>query len=896
MKGNAFGRVARAVTRRPLLVLASTAVLTLGGAALALRLEPSTATETLVDRGSGTFEATERFKRDFGDEAVLVLVRGELTRTVLTADLGRVLRLEGCLSGNVPDTPRGLGNLPRVCREIAELRPAKVVYGPGTFINTAANQIAGEFTKRQRANRRRATNAARAARKLSQRRGDPPAEQERLARAASDAVNARFQSDVLRLALRYGLTDIPRIDSPDFVSTLVFDSGAGETGVPKSRFAYLFPSKNAALIQIRMRPDLTDAQRRRAIGLIEEATSESVFRPREGASYIVTGVPVVAERLADAVQRSIFVLLGAALLVMAATLALVFRTRLRLLPLALALAAAAMTFGALSLAGGSLTMASIAVLPVLIGLAVDYAIQFQARFDEELARGAPSRREATAAAAAAGGPTILTAGIATAVGFLVLLLSPVPMVRDFGVLLVLGIGLGLACAVCAGFAALTRFGGGERTRGVGRLIYPDGYKKRPTPPLLAAGREWFADHGWRALGLALQRPRRVLAIGLALAVVGLALDTQSEVVSDIRELVPQDLRALKDVNVLQEETGVSGEIDVTVRAEDITDPAVVGWITRFQDAVLRAHGYRPGKRCGQETNPPELCPALSLPDLFSTAGEQQGQVRRLLDAVPPYFSQGVVTRDRRTANLAFGIRLMPLERQKDVVDDIKRRLDPPDGVEAAVVGLPVLAAEANGALSSPWRRALTLVAALLGVFLVLLAVRRSARAAAVPLIPIAFATGWSGGVLFLLGLLPGPLEVDLNPMSVTLAALVIAISTEFSVLLSSRYRQERVAGAGPSRAIELAYASTGAAVLASGATAIAGFGVLIASDIRMLRDFGIVAVVDLSVSLLGVMLVLPAALLWAEEHGPFSLRDLDPRPLVRGLRGTRPRRAHADVP
>jgi predicted RND superfamily exporter protein len=205
----------------------------------------------------------------------------------------------------------------------------------------------------------------------------------------------------------------------------------------------------------------------------------------------------------------------------------------------------------------------------------------------------------------------------------------------------------------------------------------------------------------------------------------------------------------------------------------------------------------------------------------------------------------------------------------------------------------VLAAEANSALSSPWRRALTLVAALLGVFLVLLAVRRSVRAAAVPLIPIALATGWSGGVLFLLGLLPGPLEVDLNPMSVTLAALVIAISTEFSVLLSSRYRQERSAGAGPTRAIERAYASTGAAVLASGATAIAGFGVLIASDIRMLRDFGIVAVVDLSVSLLGVMLVLPAALLWAEEHGPFSVRDLDPRPLIRGLR---PRRAHADAP
>ena len=57
-----------------------------------------------------------------------------------------------------------------------------------------------------------------------------------------------------------------------------------------------------------------------------------------------------------------------------------------------------MTFGALSLAGGSLTMASIAVLPVLIGLAVDYAIQFQARFDEAYARpGTVKRIQRTAA-------------------------------------------------------------------------------------------------------------------------------------------------------------------------------------------------------------------------------------------------------------------------------------------------------------------------------------------------------------------------------------------------------------------------------------------------------------------------------------------------------------------
>jgi predicted RND superfamily exporter protein len=48
-------------------------------------------------------------------------------------------------------------------------------------------------------------------------------------------------------------------------------------------------------------------------------------------------------------------------------------------------------------------------------------------------------------------------------------------------------------------------------------------------------------------------------------------------------------------------------------------------------------------------------------------------------------------------------------------------------------------------------------------------------------------------------------------------------------------------------------------------TAIAGFAALAATDIRMLRDFGLVTVADLAVALAGVMLVLPAALVWAEE-------------------------------
>ncbi|MBX5469545.1 MAG: MMPL family transporter, partial [Thermoleophilaceae bacterium] len=388
-------------------------------------------------------------------------------------------------------------------------------------------------------------------------------------------------------------------------------------------------------------------------------------------------------------------------------------------------------------------------------------------------------------------------------------------------------------------------------------------------------REALLDRAVLARAAAIRRPRAVLALALALAAFGWVADTRTSVVSDLTQLMPQDIRELKDVNALQRETGVSGEIDVMLEGASVTSPRVISWMTGFQRRVLEQHGWRTGSTCAQRKDPPEICPALSLPDLFRSGGVgSQQQIDSLLAAVPRYFSQAVISPDRRTATLAFGIRLMPLDRQEQVIDEIRRQLHPPAGVSASVAGVPVLAAEANAALSSSGRRALTLLAGLAAVFLLLLALRRSVRRAAVPLVPIALATGWSALVLFLL-------RIPLNPMSATMGALVIAISTEFSVLLSARYEEERRAGASPARALELTYASTGAAVLASGATAIAGFAALIASDIRMLRDFGVVTVVDLTLALLGVLLVLPAALVWAERHGESRLGDLDPRRIAR---------------
>jgi hydrophobe/amphiphile efflux-3 (HAE3) family protein len=901
-----FERLAGAAGRRPLLTLGIVLALALGGGLESLRLKPSAGIDTFVRKSSASYRATVDDERQFGDDAVIVLIREPLPDLVETKDLGTLTQLEACFAGQYvvpnqtlrafvpstsPHTPYGGTNSP--CGKLARYRPVKAVYGPGTFLNRAVAAVNTQIRAMLAAVTTSVRSAERSAYELALGRGMSRAKALSEANAAGELEYQQQVQALEQLALNSGITQLPSIDSPQFIPAIVFDQTRG-VNQPKARFAYLFPTANSALIQIRLRSSLSDAQQAQAISWIRQAIKMPMFRSAYGGRYTVTGVPVVLDELASAITGSIAGLLIAVLLVMAITLLIVFRSplrparhpaspgwaggessgSLRLLPLAIALAAAGITFGLLALVGATLTLASIAVLPILIGLAVDYGIQFQARAQEarQSETGPVDARRDVAQAAGRAMPTVATAALATATGFLVLLLSPVPMVQSFGLLLVIGIAIALACALGAGSAALVlseREGGvvGASLRGASEIV------DSVTAPVARAWRgaaEVVHGAGRRAgaprdglLAAVTRNPGRVLTVAALLALAGWLVDTQTAVQSDVTKLVPANMPALRNLRTLERVTGVSGEIDVTVRARNVATPTTVEWMISYENRLLTHYGYLEQRGCARST----LCPALSLPDLFSTSSQStrpislsQSQINQLLAAVPTYFSQAVITTSHREATLAFGIRLMPLSRQARVIDYMRSQLHPPPGVTAQLAGVPVLAAEADAALSSSGRRLLMLLVGLIAVGLVLTLVFRDIRRAVVPMIPIALATGWSALILFAIG-------IPLNPMSATLGTLVIAISTEFSVLLSERYRQERSHGHDFPAALAQTYGSTGAAVLASGITAIVGFGVLVFSDITMLRDFGFVTLVDLSVSLAGVLLVLPAVLALSDRGG-----------------------------
>ena len=96
----------------------------------------------------------------------------------------------------------------------------KVVYGPGTFINTAAERISQGDPRREPGRAAAVQRAENAARKLAKAKGYSKAEQDRLAGAAASLALRPVHPAGAAARVQYGLTTAPSIDNTEFVSQL----------------------------------------------------------------------------------------------------------------------------------------------------------------------------------------------------------------------------------------------------------------------------------------------------------------------------------------------------------------------------------------------------------------------------------------------------------------------------------------------------------------------------------------------------------------------------------------------------------------------------------------------------------------------------------------------------
>jgi len=100
-----------------------------------------------------------------------------------------------------------------------------------------------------------------------------------------------------------------------------------------------------------------------------------------------------------------------------------------------------------------------------------------------------------------------------------------------------------------------------------------------------------------------------------------------------------------------------------------------------------------------------------------------------------------------------------------------------------------------------------------------------------------------------------------SPITATLGALVLGMGTEMTVMLLERYLEERRKGQTKVDAMITTVTRIGKAIVASGLTTVGGFSVLMASQFIILKDFGLMTVVNISLALFSTFIVLPPLIL-----------------------------------
>ncbi|MTD45906.1 MMPL family transporter [Conexibacter sp. W3-3-2] len=753
--------------------------------AFASQLGQVSSAELLVAPTSEVGRAQTALDRGFGAEPIVVSLRADLSQTLSSRNIGRLLELEG---------------------KIARADGVRAVYGPATFLNQTIARSEDVLRRELGDAAGTAKTAADRARRKARKAGASAAVAEQRADEARVASLGPKAAQYQELMVRLGSVGFPSLVNQNYINTVIFGTGVE----PKLRFRWLFPDTSHALVVVRPDPGLGEQATLalgREIGSLIKAAKLDDVRANVG------GFPLVAAALERETRSEILrlapIAVGAMMMLLLLTLR---RRRGRFVPLGLALGSTALATGLSWPLGLGLSVSTVAALPVVLGLALDFAVQLQARFWHERHAGLAAP-DAALEARAAVGPTLALAAGAMSIGFLVLVATSVPLLDRLGVFLALGTVSSVTVVLLVGPALLTALDRG--------LVEPLGLPRRA--PLAGAA----------------LRPG-ALAVLVGLSAGGLALSGQTRLESDLRTLSPAGMAELKGVEDLQRELGTSGQVRLAVRGRDVTDPAVVTWMGEVRDRVVEAD--------------PRLSPGPNLADLAQAGDTTTTLDRRSVDGVlnllPRYFVDAVITPDRKLAELSFGIPFVSVEEQGRIVDQIREAADgAPSGTTVTASGLVAAAAASTDSLESTRPGLLLLAAALMAG--VLFGFWRDWRRVAIVLGPALLAAGIAALVLLVV-------DLQLSPLGAALEPLVLAVGLEFGMLLDMRYRQARQDGRSPVQARRETTIEIVPAVMLSASTVAVGFAVLMASRLPLLSQLGWLVALELALCVVAAVLTVPA--------------------------------------
>ena len=536
---------------------------------------------------------------------------------------------------------------------------------------------------------------------------------------------------------------------------------------------------------------------------------------------------------------------------------------------------------------------------LLIGLGVDYAIHFTGRYREELGDGA-SVKESTTNTLSSVGIALTLATLATIVGFLSNVVSPLPEFKDFGITVSFGILFALLLVMT--FVPAIR-----------SLLD----KRAETKESIS--REAFSSSGESVLnkvaGASSIIPRKLKVISIALLVgvssYGYVSFSNLDTVFNFTDFLPEDDPVVATLSVLTEEFGGGfGETTtVLLEGQDLATPeihnAIIVAINDLADAenivvfgenvanesVIASLGAMLAPQEAIPGTPPqapnmelisglmsygvELMSGEGLSALkISANGDVDGLYKSLITMDPATFG-GTLYLDDNEVFTAQQIKITTSagsEGSRQLTEDIYTAFQPVIdlGVDVAATNDSIVTNSVSDLISASQFQSLIFAILSSMFFLIIyywIDLKRPFLGVVTIFPVIAIVMGTYLGMNLL--------DIPLNPVTATLTGIAIGIGVPFVIHVTNRFREALSNDSNPVSAITTTLKTTGGSLFGSAFTTMAGFGILTTSTLKPFQQMGQVVLVSIGFALVASILILPTLLvLWANYHNKKTAKSL----------------------
>ena len=537
---------------------------------------------------------------------------------------------------------------------------------------------------------------------------------------------------------------------------------------------------------------------------------------------------------------------------------------------------------------------------ILIGLGVDYAIHFTSRYREEIGSGNTVSGSATSTLKSVG-IALTLATLATIVGFLTNIVSPLPELKDFGILVSTGIFFAFFLVMTFVPAIRTLL---DRRAEKKENINVDAFSSSGDSVL----NKIAASSG------IIPKKLKIFALILLFAISGYGYFsfTNLETIFEFTDFLPEDDPVVQTLGLLTDEFGGGfGETtSVLIEGDDLATPeahnALIASINNLSEkenivvyagnvaaeSVVATLGQLLAPQGAAPGAPPAM-PDMALlgslgsfgVDLMSGAqgidalkvketGDVQGLYEYLVDLdseaflATLYFNEdNVVTAQQvRITTSAGSLGAAQLR------DDIYDAFQPMSslGISIAATNDAIVTQSVSDLISESQFQSLifAILASMIFLILYYLIDIRKPFLGVITILPVvAIVMGTYLGMYFL--------DIPLNPVTSTLSGLAIGIGVPFVIHVTNRFRETLLITDSPVDAVRTTLKTTGGSLFGSAFTTMAGFGILMTSSLKPFQQMGQVVVVALGFALVASILILPTLLVfWANYHNKKTAKSL----------------------